>query len=192
MKKNWFCLLLLMAVAVMPLTSCDKEDIPQPEEILKHDPESDADQSTVEAYDALEWLQGCIVLVDNKNEIIRRINGKPLDESQPTVISVPVADYIAAEETFLDWVAPDKEATKVEGGYDYNLTDAFDNELQVYLSNTFTSSLLSQFGRNPHTVIYDLYLHAFDKTNGSHVMVYNPDCYGNLYLNDMSEYYPND
>jgi hypothetical protein len=24
------------------------------------------------------------------------------------------------------------------------------------------------------------------------VMVYNPDCYGNLYLNDMSEYYPND
>ena len=113
-----------------------------------------------------------------------------MDESQPTVISVPVADYIAAEETFLDWVAPDKEATKVEGGYDYNLTDAFDNELQVYLSNTFTSSLLSQFGRNPHTVIYDLYLHAFDKTNGSHVMVYNPDCYGNLYLNDMSEYYP--
>ena len=64
MKKNWFYVFLLMAVAVMPLTSCDKEDIPQPEEILKHDPESDADQSTVEAYDALEWLQGCIVLVD--------------------------------------------------------------------------------------------------------------------------------
>ena len=83
MKKNWFYVFLLIAVAVMPLTSCDKEDIPQPEEILKHDPESDADQSTVEAYDALEWLQGCIVLVDNKNEIIRRINGKPLDESQP-------------------------------------------------------------------------------------------------------------
>ena len=66
--------------------------------------------------------------------------------------------------------------------------DAFDNELQVYLSNTFTSSILSQFGRNPMCSIYDLYLHAFDKTQGSHVMVYNAEHYGNLYFNDMSEY----
>ena len=67
--------------------------------------------------------------------------------------------------------------------------DAFDNELQVYLSNTFTSSILAQFGRNPMCSIYDLYLHAFDKTQGSHVMVYNAEHYGNLYLNDISEYY---
>ena len=66
--------------------------------------------------------------------------------------------------------------------------DAFDNELQVYLSNTFTSSILAQFGRNPMCSIYDLYLHAFDKTQGSHVMVYNAEHYGNLYFNDMSEY----
>ena len=127
MKKNWFYVFLLMAVVVMLLTSCDKEDIPQPEEILKHDPESDADQSTVEAYDALEWLQGCIVLVDNKNEIIRRINGKPLDESRPTIISFPVSDLAAAEKTFLEWVAPGKEVAEVEGGYDYHLTDADGN-----------------------------------------------------------------
>ena len=75
--------------------------------------------------------------------------------------------------------------------YETSKADAFDSELQVYLSNTFTSSILSQFETNPNTIIYDLYLHAFDKTNGSHVMVYNPDYYGNLYLNDMSEYYPN-
>ena len=66
--------------------------------------------------------------------------------------------------------------------------DAFDNELQIYLSNTFTSSILAQFGRNPMCSIYDLYLHAFDKTQGSHVMVYNAEHYGNLYFNDMSEY----
>lgn len=75
--------------------------------------------------------------------------------------------------------------------YETSKADAFDSELQVYLSNTFTSSILSQLETNPNSVIYDLYLHAFDKTNGSHVMVYNPDYYGNLYLNDMSEYYPN-
>lgn len=74
--------------------------------------------------------------------------------------------------------------------YETSKADAFDNELQVYLSNTFTSSILSQIERNPKSVIYDLYLHAFDKTNGSHVMVYNPDYYGSLYLNDMSEYCP--
>ena len=74
--------------------------------------------------------------------------------------------------------------------YETSKADAFDNELQVYLSNTFTSSILSQLERKPKSIIYDLYLHAFNKTNGSHVMVYNPDYYGNLYLNDMSEYYP--
>jgi ABC-type branched-subunit amino acid transport system substrate-binding protein len=75
--------------------------------------------------------------------------------------------------------------------YETSKADAFDSELQVYLSNTFTSSILSQFETNPNSIIYDLYLHAFNKTNGSHVMVYNPDYYGNLYLNDMREYYPN-
>ncbi len=74
--------------------------------------------------------------------------------------------------------------------YETSKAAAFDNELQVYLSNTFTSSILSWFESNPNTVIRDLYLHAFDKTNGSHVMVYNSDYYGNLYWNDMSEYYP--
>ena len=74
--------------------------------------------------------------------------------------------------------------------YETSKADVFDNELQVYLSNTFTSSILSWFENNPQTVIRDLYLHAFDKTNGSHVMVYNSDYYGNLYLNDMGEYYP--
>ena len=74
--------------------------------------------------------------------------------------------------------------------YETSKADAFDNELQVYLSNTFTSSILSQLESNPQTVIRDLYLHAFEKTNGSHVMVYNSDYYGNLYLNDMGEYYP--
>ena len=74
--------------------------------------------------------------------------------------------------------------------YETSKADAFDNELQVYLSNTFTSSILSQLESHPQTVIRDLYLHAFDKTNGSHVMVYNSDYYGNLYLNDMGEFNP--
>ena len=67
----------------------------------------------------------------------------------------------------------------------------FDDEIGVDLSNTFTASILSHLEENPQSVIRDLYLHAFDKTNGSHVMVYNSDWYGSLYLNDMREYWPN-
>jgi hypothetical protein len=127
MKKNWIYLFMLMVITVMPLTSCDKEDEPKPNEEVKHDPESDADQIEVKGYDALEWLQGNIVVVDENNEVVRRIYGEPLDASQPTVLSVPVKDLAGAEEIFLSWVAPGKEATKVEGGYDYNLTDAKGN-----------------------------------------------------------------
>lgn len=74
--------------------------------------------------------------------------------------------------------------------YEPSKADAFDDELQVYLSNTFTSSILSHLEINPQSIIYDLYLHAFDKTRGSHVMVYNAEHYGNLYLNGIGEYYP--
>ena len=39
--------------------------------------------------------------------------------------------------------------------------------------------------------IFGAPLFPYYKTNGSHVTVYNPDYYGSLYLNDMSEYCPN-
>ena len=115
MKKSLFYFFMLMAVAVMPLTSCEKEsqDEEQVEEL----------RIPVTTYDALSWLQGSLVVVDENGDIFRRVYGNAFDESQPDVISVPVADYAAAEELFLSWVAPTKEATKVDGGYDYNLTD---------------------------------------------------------------------
>ena len=126
MKKNLFYFLLLMAIGVMPLTSCDKENEPQnePEQEDQHDPTSDSDQVKVTGYDALSWLQGALVLVNEQGDVVRRVYGKPLDASQPDVLSVPVIDKAAAEKLFLDWVAPTKEATRVEGGYDYALTDA--------------------------------------------------------------------
>ena len=121
MKKNWIYLFLLMAVAVLPLTSCDKDDEP----VIENGEELNRDdyRITITGYDALEYLQGNIAVVDENGEVLRRIYGKPLDPSQPTIVSVPVKDFADAEKTFLRWVAPDKEVTKVNGGYDYNLTD---------------------------------------------------------------------
>ena len=126
MKKNLFYLFLLMAIVATPLTSCDGDE-PQTGEESKHDPVADDDQMAFAGYSSLEWLQGNLVIVGENNEVLRRVYGKPLDESMPTVVSVPVADYADAEKIFLSWVAPTKEATKVDGGYDYNLTDAEGN-----------------------------------------------------------------
>ena len=127
MKKNWIYLFLLMAVVVLPLTSCDKDDEPViengEEEYQKPGEDYVEETRPVTAYDALSWLQRNLVIVDDNNNVIRRVYGKPLDPSQPTVISVPVTDFADAESTFLRWVAPDKETIKVDGGYDYNLTD---------------------------------------------------------------------
>jgi glycosylphosphatidylinositol transamidase (GPIT) subunit GPI8 len=74
--------------------------------------------------------------------------------------------------------------------YEPSKADGYDDELQVYLSNSFSSSILSHIERNPMSMLYDLYLHAFDKTLGSHVTVYNAEKYGSLYLNGFSEYNP--
>ena len=121
MKKNLFHLFMLMAFVAMPLTSCEKDKDPQ-EEQSQHNPASDEDQVEIQGYDALDWLQNSIAVVDSKGEIIRRVYGKPLDASNPNVISVPVNNIEMAENIFLSWVAPGKEATKVDGGYDYTLT----------------------------------------------------------------------
>ena len=122
MKKNLFYLFMLMVAAAMPLTSCEKD--PQKEgEYQKPGEDYVEETRPVTTYDGLSWLQRNLVVVDADGEVIRRVYGKPLDASQPTVISVPVYDFADADSTFLRWVAPGKETTKVDGGHDYNLTD---------------------------------------------------------------------
>ena len=122
MKKNFLNFFMLMAVAAMPLTSCEKD--PQKEQEYQKPGEDYVEETRpVSAYDGLSWLQRNLVVVDADGEVIRRVYGKPLDVSQPTVISVPVNDFADAEATFLRWVAPDKNTIKIDNGYDYNLTD---------------------------------------------------------------------
>ena len=115
MKKNLLYFFMLMAAAAMPLTSCEKEN--QEEE------QQEEIRMPITSYNGLEWLQGSLVVVDEKGELFRRVYGKSLDESLPDIISVPVSDLSAAERLFHSWVAPGKETMSVEGGYDYSLTD---------------------------------------------------------------------
>ena len=58
----------------------------------------------------------------------------------------------------------------------------------VYLTNRFTSSIISRLYSDPATSLRDLYNVAFTGTLGSHVTIYNADNYGNLYQNTMREF----
>ena len=129
MKKNWYYLFLSMAIMAMPLTSCsnDDDEVKPNEEERLHDPTSDADQTPVRAFDALDWLQGSLVTVDENGEMVNRVYGKPLDRSDTTVIYIPVQNLADAEKKFLSWVAPGKDVIQIDGGYDYTLTDTEGN-----------------------------------------------------------------
>lgn len=119
MKKNLLYFFMLIAAAAMPLTSCEKENLEEEQQ----EEQQEEIRIPITSYNGLEWLQGSLVVVDEKGELFRRVYGKSLDESLPDIISVPVSDLSAAERLFHSWVAPGKETISVEGGYDYSLTD---------------------------------------------------------------------
>ena len=110
----------MAALLLTAFLSCDKG---QHNERGQHDPVADDDQTEIMAYDGLEWFQNSIVIVDNAGNVVRRVHGKPLDQSIPDVISIPVKDKKTAEEIFLGWIAPGKTYNKVDDRYDYELTD---------------------------------------------------------------------
>lgn len=69
--------------------------------------------------------------------------------------------------------------------------DVFNNNLNVWMTNRFTSVLLEQTRKNSNISLRELYLVMFHQTLGSHVSVYNVDCYGNIYKETMGEFlYP--
>jgi hypothetical protein len=121
MKKHF--LMMMVAMVSLAFISCDKNQEPNGDEIGQHDPASDADQMEIAGYDGLEYFQNSIVVLDENGKPERRVYGEMLDPSDTTILSVCVSDLKMAEEIFHSWVAPEKEVNKVNGGYDYNLTD---------------------------------------------------------------------
>ena len=121
MKKGF--LMMMAAMVSFAFISCEKNQESKDDEIGQHDPASDADQIEITGYNGLEWFQNSIVVLDENGKPARRVYGEMLDPSDTTILSVCVSDIKMAEEIFLSWVAPEKDVNKVNGGYDYNLTD---------------------------------------------------------------------
>ncbi len=73
-------------------------------------------------------------------------------------------------------------------GEETSKADVFNADLNVWMSNRFTSTFIGQITENPAVSMRDLYYRLFINTVGSHVMVYNALNYGNLYKADMAEF----
>lgn len=73
-------------------------------------------------------------------------------------------------------------------GEETSKADVFSSDLNVWMSNRFTSTFIQQITENSSVALRDLYYRLFVNTVGSHVMVYNARHFGNLYTADMSEF----
>lgn len=61
----------------------------------------------------------------------------------------------------------------------------------VWISNSFSNTLIKQLGSEKPLSIYDLYHNVYNLTIGSHVSVYNAKNFGNLYTAPINEFlYP--
>lgn len=72
--------------------------------------------------------------------------------------------------------------------FESSKADVWSIELQVWMSNRFTSTLHQCIADNPEISLRDLYNRLFLNTVGSHVTIYNTELYGSLYTESLAEY----
>lgn len=66
--------------------------------------------------------------------------------------------------------------------------DIYNCDLEVWMTNRFTSSFMDALNNRASLTLYELYTHMFKNTVGSHVMIYNNQNYGNLHRNLLDEF----
>lgn len=64
----------------------------------------------------------------------------------------------------------------------------FNALLRIWMSNSFSENLFSGIVANREQKIYELYHTVYRNTIGSHVSVYNSDCFDNLYYTGIGEF----
>jgi len=66
--------------------------------------------------------------------------------------------------------------------------DIFSSDLGVWMSNRFTYTFRDEITNDASISLRELYYKLFINTVGSHVMLYNEDCYGNIFTNTIEEF----
>lgn len=76
-------------------------------------------------------------------------------------------------------------------GNETSKVNSYSYLLRTWLSNSFTDALLEEFALRYDNSLYELYGNVYNKTMGSHVSVYNAECFDNLYTSGFREFlYP--
>ncbi len=70
-------------------------------------------------------------------------------------------------------------------GLETSKADVFNSGLGVWMTNRFTTTLISQIKEYPDIIMIELYYKLFLNTVGSHATVYNSPYYDNLYVDTM-------
>lgn len=64
-----------------------------------------------------------------------------------------------------------------------------DEEMGVFLSNSFTRGFSELLAENPNATFRETYIELAGKISGSHVQLYNVENYGNIYKERMGEFF---
>lgn len=73
-------------------------------------------------------------------------------------------------------------------GKETSKADTYSLNLNTWMTNRFTSSLLSSLEGNPAITLRQLYYNVFSSTLGSHVCLWGASSYGSVYANTMGEF----
>ena len=104
MKANMKSIVWILALIVaIGFTACSDDDKDNGSGGGNEQPESE----TVEVYDDLDYFQNCIIEIDSVGEMMCRIYGELLDDSDPYHLYIGVDDLAEAEKMFRQWIAPD-------------------------------------------------------------------------------------
>lgn len=124
-------LLMLACAAGLMLTACTSND-DNPTADISTTPIDDTEEpgdytgdGTFVAPDGLAWFMGHLVQTDSEGLLVGYVYGKPLDEADPTVLSVGVASAEEAEDIFRSFVADTLHVVSVAPGtVTYSPTDS--------------------------------------------------------------------
>ena len=124
-------LLMLACAAGLMLAACTSND-DNPTADISTTPIDDTEEpgdytgdGTFVAPDGLAWFMGHLVQTDSEGLLVGYVYGKPLDEADPTVLSVGVASAEEAEDIFRSFVADTLHVVSVAPGtVTYSPTEA--------------------------------------------------------------------
>ena len=73
--------------------------------------------------------------------------------------------------------------------YETSKADERNEEMGVYLTNSFTRGFTELLNEAPDASLRDMYIEIASKISGSHVQLYNVKNYGNIYKETMGEFF---